>query len=63
VAGRDSLSKEHTATGVLGQMAVTALDRLILERRKGGTPFSLSVHFNAPHREFFFRLVVVVSAY
>lgn len=46
IAGRDKLTPEYTPTAVLGEMAVQALRRMIADCDK---PFSLSVHFNAPH--------------
>lgn len=42
--GRDSLSANYTSSGILGDMALKALDRLL----KAGNPFLLSVHFNSP---------------
>lgn len=44
--GRDALSYRHTATGIIGQSASRALDRLIAT----GRPFSLGVHFNVSHK-------------
>ena len=45
VCGRDSLDVNHTSTAVLGKVALRALDRLASQSK----PWSLSVHFNAPH--------------
>ena len=47
--GRDTLPTNYTSTGVLGQMAIKALRRLAREYNQRQQPFSLSVHFNAPH--------------
>lgn len=54
VFGRDSLMKEYTRTGVLGQMAVNALDRLIEDYRNNTNhPFALSVQFNGTQQRKF----------
>jgi len=49
VFGEDSLPARYTRTGILGQMAAKALARLANNYTLTGQPFSLSVHFNAPH--------------
>jgi len=50
VMGRDVLPTNYTSTGVLGQMALAALSsRLGRDYNQQQQPFSLSVHFNAPH--------------
>jgi len=49
VMGRDSLAPKYTSTGVVGAMAMKALDRL---EQDGDRPWCLSVHFNAPHPPF-----------
>jgi len=51
IFGRDSLGMEYKRTGVLGRMSVRAIDRLLASYQNGTSPFSLSVHFNAPHRK------------
>jgi len=47
VCGRDSLDPEHSTTAILGKMVLKALDRL--SGNADQHPFSLSIHFNAPH--------------
>jgi len=51
VAGRDMVPTEYTPTAILGKMASESLSRMIDGSLKSNnpTPFSLSVHFNAPH--------------
>jgi len=49
MAGRDSLAPEYTPTGVLGAMGVQHLKRMIDNYYETSQPFSLSLHFNAPH--------------
>jgi len=49
VMGRDALPTNYTSTGVLGQMGLKALDRMIARYEQDRNPFALSVHFNAPH--------------
>lgn len=44
--GRDKLHANYTYTGVLGQMASKALERLLAS----GDPFAMGVHFLAPHK-------------
>lgn len=46
---KDCLDRRYTRTAIQGQMAARALDRLIEGYTSKGTPFSLSVHFSAPH--------------
>jgi len=49
IAGRDELSERYTRTAVLGETALQALKRFGTDYRREGKPFSLSVHFGAPH--------------
>jgi len=49
ICGKDSMEPEYTPTGVLGKIAINALDRLIEQYSNEAKPFSLSIHFNAPH--------------
>jgi Sulfatase len=50
VYGRDLLDPKYTSTGILGQMSLEALNRMISEkiRTNSSSPFCLGVHFNSP---------------
>lgn len=47
ICGRDALGPKYTSTAVLAKMALKALERLAA--KENGTPWSLSINFNAPH--------------
>jgi Sulfatase len=49
VTGRDSLNTSYTDTAIIGDMAVRALERLLLKNRIANSPFILGVSFRAPH--------------